>query len=221
MAGVCQFDRLCVISQWLLLFSNPLSVNRGWTGRLSCLKRWNLPSCRSSELRRTSVTLTRNSLASSQSSPSLERPASSLPSNKKSLRTLTSLSWVDQRDLPSVLLHHRDSQLLFIPTFICHKTRVIQQKLRAFSHTSTFPSADSFSYSDIQQNQPVTPFTHTLTHAGSDITIDRLLLVIFCLCQIDFELFNAVFIIKQNDQKVEHFLFTLYEMSQVQWGFAC
>lgn len=106
---------------------------RGWTGTLSWPKRWNLPPCQSSERQRTSVTLTRSSLASSQSSPSHEQPASSLQSNKKSLLTLTSLSWVDPGIFPFVLPYHCDMQFLIIATFICHETLLTQQELRKWS----------------------------------------------------------------------------------------
>lgn len=100
---------VCVTFQW---FTKLSSVHREWTGTLCWPRKWSHPSCRSSERSRTSVTLTRSSLASSRSSPSHEHPAPSLPSSKKSLLTLTSLSWVDQRHSASVLPRHRHRQLL-------------------------------------------------------------------------------------------------------------
>lgn len=116
----------------LLLFNDPLSVNRQWTGMLSWPKRWNLPSCRSSKHRRTSVTLTRSSHASSQSSPSHEHPASSPPSSRKSLLTLTSPSWVDQWDF---LWQEAPVQTYFyLPQHLFHSTEA-EKLLSCLFHT--------------------------------------------------------------------------------------
>ena len=122
----------------LLLFNNPLSVNRQWTGMLSWPKRWNLPSCRSSKHRRTSVTLTRSSRASSQSSPSHKHPASSPPSSRKSLLTLTSPSWVDQWDF---LWQEAAVQTYFYLPQNLRFNKSRETSVLPFSHSSTFPAA--------------------------------------------------------------------------------
>lgn len=180
----------------LLLFNDPLSVNRQWTGMLSWPKRWNLPSCRSSKHRRTSVTLTRSSHASSQSSPSHEHPASSPPSSRKSLLTLTSPSWVDQWDF---LWQEAPVQTYFyLPQHPFHSTEA-EKLLSCPFHTVPHFQLHTISVdcllkhmtvsSIISLSSAVTLHWHTLSLAGSDFMI---YFHVSCPCQIHFELFNEV-----------------------------